>query len=120
MKKAIMIFAVVLTSVTMFGQNITGDWNGKFNLHGKELKVVFHISKSKTGLKAKMDSPYQKSFGIPVTNTSFKDSVLTLELTNAGIEYLGTIDQYNNLVGTIKMVQSKELFPLILTKEDLD
>ena len=46
MKKAIMILAVVLTSVTMFGQNITGDWNGKFNLHGKELKVVFHISKS--------------------------------------------------------------------------
>jgi len=120
MKKAIMILAVVLTSLTMFGQNITGDWNGKFNLHGKELKVVFHISKTKTGLKAKMDSPYQKSFGIPVTNTSFKDSILTLELTKAGIAYLGTIDQYNNLVGTIKMVQSNEIFPLILTKEEID
>jgi len=120
MKKAIMILAVVLTSVTMFGQNITGEWNGKFNLHGKELKVVFHISKSNNGLKAKMDSPYQKSFGIPVTKTSFNDSILTLEITEAGIEYLGTFNQYNNFVGTIKMVQSNELFPLILTKEDID
>jgi len=120
MKKAIMILAVVLTSVTMFSQNITGEWNGKFNLHGKELKVVFHISKSKTGLKANMDSPFQKTFGIPVTKTSFNDSVLTLEITNAGIEYLGTIDQYNNFVGTIKLLQSNELFPLILTKEEID
>ena len=120
MKKTIMILAVVLTSVTMFSQNISGDWNGKFNLHGKELKVVFHISKSKTGLKARMDSPNQKSYGIPVTYTNFNDSILKLEIVNAGIEYLGTIDQYNNFVGTIKMVQSNELFPLILTKEDID
>ena len=120
MKKAIMILAVVLTSVTMFSQNITGEWNGKFNLHGKELKVVFHISKTKTGLKANMDSPFQKTFGIPVTKTSFNDSVLTLEITNAGIEYLGNIDQYNNFVGTIKLLQSNELFPLILTKEEID
>ena len=120
MKKAIMILSVVLTSVTMFGQNIAGEWNGRFNLHGKELKVVFHISKSKTGFTAKMDSPYQKSYGIPVTNTSFNDSILTLVIKNAGIEYLGSIDKYNNFIGTIKMVQSNELFPLILTKEDID
>ena len=120
MKKTIIILAVVLTSMTMYGQNITGKWNGKFNLHGKELTVVFHISKSKSGLKATMDSPDQKSYGIPVTFTNFNDSILKLEIANAGIEYLGTFDKDNNFVGTINLKQSQQLYPLILTKKEID
>lgn len=120
MKKTIMILAVVLTSTILFGQNITGKWNGKFNLHGKELKVVFHISKSQKGLTATMYSPYQKSFGMPVTYADFNDSVLKLEISNAGIEYLGTFDKDNNFVGTINLKQSQQLYPLILSKKNID
>ena len=117
MKKAIMILAVVLTSATMFGQDITGKWNGKFNLHGKELQVVFNISKTKTGYKATLDSPDKKVKGIPVTVTNFRDSVLKLEISNAGIEYSGTFDKDNQFIGNLK--QSDELFPLILSKKML-
>jgi uncharacterized protein len=115
MKKTIMILAVVLTSLSMFGQNISGKWYGKLNLHGKELRVVFNISKSKTGLKATMDSPDQKSFGIPVTYTNFADSILRLEISNAQIEYLGTLNKEYNYVGVIK--QSGEIFPVVLTTD---
>jgi len=120
MKKVILILAVVLTSFTMVGQNITGNWNGKFNLHGKELKVLFHISKSKTGLKATMDSPYQKTYGMPVTVTNLNDSILKLEILNAGIEYLGKVDDNNNFVGTINIKQSQQSYPLILSQKEVD
>ena len=120
MKKGLMILAVVLASVSMYGQNITGKWNGKFNLHGKDLTVVFHISKSKSGLKATMDSPDQKSYGIPVTYTNFNDSILKLEISNAGIEYLGTFDKDNIFKGTLNIKQSQQIFPMILSKGDVE
>ena len=120
MKKVILILAVVLTSFTMVAQNITGNWNGKFNLHGKELKVVFHISKSQKGFKATMDSPNQKSYGIPVTVTNLNDSILKLEISKAGIEYLGTVDKENNFVGIINLKQTQQFYPLILSKNEED
>lgn len=115
MKKTIMILAVVLTSITMFGQNISGKWYGDFDLRGKQLKVVFHITKSSSGYKATLDSPNQRSFGIPVTYTSYADSVLRLEVSNAGIEFLGTLNSEYNFVGVIK--QSGEVFPIVLTTD---
>jgi hypothetical protein len=115
MKKRIMILAVALASVSMFGQSISGKWYGNLNLHGKQLKVVFHISNSKTGLKATMDSPDQKAYGIPVTLVEFNDSILKLEISNNVIEYVGTLNKDYNFVGVIK--QSGEEFPVILTTD---
>jgi hypothetical protein len=79
--------------------------------------VVFNISKTKTGFKATMDSPNQKSYGIPVTITNFTDSILKLEITNAGIEYLGTLSKDYNFVGAIK--QSGQSFPVVLTTDKI-
>ena len=120
MKKTIMILAVVLTSVTMYGQNITGKWNGFFYLHGKQLHIVFNISKTKSGLKATMDSPDKKAYGIPVTYTNFNDSILKLEITDAGMEYKGTIDKDNVFNGTLNLKRSQQLFPMILSKENVE
>ncbi len=115
MKKVLLILAVVLASVSMFSQNISGKWYGNMNLHGKQLRIVFKISKYKTGFKATMDSPDQKSYGIPVTYTNFADSILTLNISNAGIEYLGTFSKEYNFVGVIK--QSGQIFPVVLTTD---
>ena len=42
-------------------------------------------------------------------------SILKLEIANAGIEYLGTLDGNYNFVGVIK--QSGEVFPVVLTTD---
>jgi len=120
MKKTIMILAIVLTSVAMYGQDITGKWNGFFYLQGKQLQVVFNISKTKSGLKATMDSPNKKAYGIPVTYTNFNDSILKLEITEAGMEYQGTIDNDNVFKGTLNLKRSHQLFPMILSKGDVE
>jgi len=112
MKKTIMILAVVLASVSMYGQNISGKWYGKFDLQGKQQTVVFNIYSTRSGFKATMDSPDQKAFGIPVKYVTFNDSIITLEIPKAGIEYLGTLNNKSNIVGVIK--QSGQISPLIL------
>lgn len=117
MKKVIMILAVVLTSMTMFGQNISGKWYGNLDIRGKQLKVVFHIAKTGSGYRATLDSPNQKSFGIPVTYTHYADSVLRLEIKEAGIEFLGTLNEEYNFVGVIK--QSGEVFPVVLSTDKI-
>jgi len=115
MKKTMMILAVVLASVSMYGQNITGKWHGKFDLNGKDLNVVFNIYHTRSGFKATMDSPDQQAFGIQVKYITFSDSIIKLEIPKAGIEYLGTLNDKFNLVGVIK--QSGQIFPLILTAD---
>lgn len=53
--------------------------------------------------------------GIPVTSTRFENSVLTIEVSNANIEYTGTLDKENNFTGTF--TQHGHSFPLNLSKE---
>lgn len=117
MKKTVLILAVVLASLSTFGQNISGKWYGNMDINGKQLKVVFHISKTNSGYKATMDSPKQKAYGIPVTTVNFADSNLKIEIANAGIEYVGKLDENYNFVGVMK--QSGEDFPVVLTTDKM-
>ncbi|HEY6915060.1 MAG TPA: hypothetical protein VI413_10325, partial [Paludibacter sp.] len=117
MKKTILILAIVLSGVNLFGQNISGKWNGLLNIHGRELRIVFDITKNGRSYSATMDSPDQGAMGIPVKTTSYSDSILTLYIAEAGIEYLGDLSKENTFIGMLK--QSGELFPLVLTKEKI-
>lgn len=97
----------------MYGQDITGQWNGIIKVQGMQLSLVFHITKSDSGLTSTMDSPDQKAFGIPVTSTTFENSKLKMVIATANIEYNGEFKS-DNIAGTFK--QSGQEFPLNLTK----
>jgi uncharacterized protein len=113
MKNLIILVALVLSAFIANGQNITGKWNGKLNLRGKQLNIAFNISKaSGGGYKSTLDSPDQKVFGMATTATKLKDSILTIQIENAGIEFVGTMNAAGKFVGLMK--QSGELFPLEL------
>ena len=103
-----------LIANTLFGQNITGQWNGILKVQGTQLRVVFNISKTGTGLSSTMDSPDQGAKGIPVTSTSFENATLKLVVSNLGVEYQGVLDKDNVLVGNFK--QAGMSFPLNLSK----
>jgi pimeloyl-ACP methyl ester carboxylesterase len=63
-----------------------------------------------------MDSPDQGAKGIPVNNTSFENSILKIEITNAGIKYKGTLNKENIIIGNFK--QAGQCFLMNLTKEN--
>jgi len=115
MKNIIIIFLTCLFSLAIYGQDVTGEWNGVLKVQGTQLRVVFNVTSADNGLIATMDSPDQEAIGIPTTTTSFEDSILRITIANAKIEYEGTLGQDNVIVGTFK--QSGQEFPLNLSRE---
>ena len=114
MRKSVLILIAILTSLSINAQNISGKWNGILKVQGVQLRLVFNITQTETSLSSTMDSPDQGAEGIPVTSTNYENSILKLEISNAGIQYEGTLNNENAFVGTFK--QGGQSFPLILTK----
>ena len=99
MKKTLFFIIVILASFTMFGQEITGQWNGVLKVPGGQLRVVFNVTKTENGYSSTMDSPDQGAKGIPVTTTRFENAVLKLQIPTATIGYEGTLNSDNVIVG---------------------
>ena len=57
MKTIIFLVLAFLNSFSIHAQDITGQWNGILKVPGKQLRIVFHISKKDTGYSSTMDSP---------------------------------------------------------------
>ncbi|WP_224489019.1 alpha/beta hydrolase family protein [Robertkochia flava] len=86
-------FIVAVAAFTgVIAQEVTGKWNGKLNVQGTELPLVFEISEKEGKLAATMDSPSQGATGIPFDTVVYEDNQLTLGLVSAGIEYKATVN----------------------------
>lgn len=117
MKIPLIILITVLTTLNIFSQDVTGEWNGMLKFQGVQLRLVFNISKTDSGYSATMDSPDQGAKGIPVTSVSFEVAVLKLAVSSAHIEYEGIFKE-NLIVGNFK--QAGQSFPMNLSKEKIE
>lgn len=117
MRTITILLFTLLTTFIVTAQEITGEWNGALKVQGTQLRLVFNIVKTNNGFSATMDSPDQGAKGIPVTNTTFENSKIKLEITNARIEYNGELKE-NEIVGTFK--QGGQEFPMNLSKKAIE
>jgi len=115
MKKNLLISFFLLLTIVVFGQDITGDWNGVLKVQGIQLRLVFHVTKTDTGYAATMDSPDQGAKDIPMSKTTFENHVLTIDMAAANIEYLGKLDSTGVVVGTFN--QAGQSFPVNLSRK---
>ena len=46
MKKTSLILLTCLLSLTIYGQDITGQWNGELKVQGTQLRLVFNVTKT--------------------------------------------------------------------------
>jgi uncharacterized protein len=118
MKRTILILAAILTAFIAKSQNVSGQWSGKFNLHGKEITVVFDIKKTRSGYKSTLYKADQKRNVLTANSVSVFDSVLNIRFRGAHIELFGSLTDDHTFLGALK--QNNELFPLILNKANLD
>jgi len=118
MKKSALLLIIILTTITLYGQEITGQWNGILKIQGIQLRIVFHIEKENGEYISTMDSPDQGANGIPVTNTSYDNSTLIFKIASAGIKYEGTLNEENIFIGTFK--QAGLSLPLDLSREQTE
>lgn len=95
-------------------EDIAGEWNSIFKAGGMQLRLVFHITKTDTGITATMDSPDQGAKNLPMSKATFENKVLTIEMAAAGFEYTGKLDS-GVVTGTFK--QGGQTFPLTLTRK---
>jgi len=118
MKKLILIiFSVVVTFAT-YGQDVTGQWNGVLKLPGAQLRLVININPSNEGYTSTLDSPDQGAKDIPVTRTSFEDSILNFEVSSIGVTYSGTLNAEGLIIGTFK--QMGQSMPLTFSKDPFE
>jgi len=114
MRKNVLI-GLLFSTIVLFAQDITGEWNGVLKVQGMQLRLVFHITKSDAGYTATMDSPDQGASGIPMSKATYDNSVLNLELAAAAIHYTGKLDDKSAIVGTFN--QGGQSLPLTLNRK---
>ena len=117
MKKTALLILTFLATITIYAQDITGQWNGALIVPGAQLRLIINISKTDSGYSATMDSPDQGAKGIQVTTTTFENPKLKLEVTNAKIKYEGDLKD-NEIVGTFK--QGGQEFPMTLSRKAIE
>mgnify|MGYP000167717587 CR=1 FL=1 len=114
MKQFITLALTLVMGLSTYAQNIVGTWEGALDIKGQSLRIVMHIAETNEGYEGTMDSPDQGAKGIPVTSTTFENSVLTMEIKNAKITYKGILNSDGVVQGTFK--QAGKSLPLNLKK----
>lgn len=104
----------LLSALASFAQDITGQWFGTLDVQGTKLNLVFNINKTGDVYTATMDSPDQEIQGVPINKVSFQNPVLKMGIEVAGIEYSGTLDASNQIIGSFS--QGGATYPLNLGK----
>ncbi|MCB0642333.1 MAG: hypothetical protein KDC44_11870, partial [Phaeodactylibacter sp.] len=116
------ILAILLMVGLLFplsAQDVSGAWNGKLEVPGATLRVVFHLEKTDAGYTATMDSPDQGAAGIPTDEATFSKDTLTIVAKALGMVYTGHFQaEENRFVGTFK--QGNFEIPLDLSREVLE
>lgn len=118
MKRLNIFLTALIIVLSVSAQDITGEWNGMLKVGGMQMRLVFHISKTDTTYTATMDSPDQGANGIPMTSASFKNSVLSIKMIAARIEYNGTLDSSGIVTGTFK--QAGQSLPMNLSRKAIE
>jgi uncharacterized protein len=117
-KNIIALLFTLLTLSHTHAQDIAGQWYGVLEVQGTQLRLVFNITKTASGISATMDSPDQGAKDIPVTAASFDNPVLKIAIPKMGLEYEGKLDKDNAITGTFK--QGGLSLPLNLSKNKIE
>ena len=77
-------------SSSISAQDISGTWHGKLTVPTGSLTIVFHINQTEQGTYVTtLDSPDQGANGIKTQSTSFKDSIVTIQIPSIHASYKG-------------------------------
>lgn len=93
---------------------IDGAWLGTLHAGAVNPHIIFHITSSRSGLAATLDSPDQGIRGLPTNSTTLTGNTLTINAENLHVTYTGTLSP-DNTTFTGTWSQSARTFPLTLT-----
>ncbi len=117
MRILLLPFVILLTS-SLFAQEITGFWNGRANLLGEELRVIFELEGEADRLTGTFQSPDQTDQKTSV-NGVFRGDSLILRAPAIDLVFRG---EYRAAEGQIAgfMQQAGQSYPLMLQRTPLN
>lgn len=112
MKYIFTLILVLINTMTLLAQDISGTWKGTLELPGKKLPLVFHLEAEDAQYTATWDSPNQGAMGLPVAEVIYEASEVELKMPNSGATYKGKVVSATSIEGNF--VQGGLTFPLNL------
>lgn len=113
MKKYPIFFLLMLFSLTAVAQQYAGNWEGKLNIKGRKLTLIFHITPlGDNNYSATMDIPEQKLFNSNANRVIATDEKIEIKFTAFGINVNGSLDGADKLKSVLE--QSGASFPFEL------
>ncbi len=103
------LIIMLALSIPLAGQSIEGDWYGKANIKGIELRLSLHVKATDQGYTSTWDSPDQGALGIPSTSTNFKFPDFSFTHEGAGLKYTGQVNESYTEISGVLMQGSQKL-----------
>ena len=117
MKKVIGTAVMLLITIGIYAQEITGTWQGKVTLgKGKEIVFIFDIEEVDGELSTTVSIPSQRVEGLKPKQTTFSNGELTVDGSNLGMGYQGKYNS-NEKQFEGKFQEGANKIPLNLKKE---
>ena len=99
----VLLFLIMALSASSFSQSIEGDWYGKADIQGIELRLSLHVKSSDQGYTSTWDSPDQGAMNIPSTTTTFHFPDFSFTHAGAGFKYTGQVNaSYTDITGNLE------------------
>ena len=94
-------------------RKIEGDWEGYLDAGAAKLKLVLHVIRKDSALRATLDSPDQGATGLPVDSITLESGSVVFEMNSLGGRYEGELSKDDSQIEG-KWMQGGQTFPLIL------
>ncbi|MFH0841695.1 MAG: CocE/NonD family hydrolase [Bacteroidota bacterium] len=102
-KIRLLLFFLLISASFSYGQSIEGDWYGKADIQGIQLRISLHITSGDGVLSSTWDSPDQGAFNIPSTTTIFNYPDFSFSHAGAGFKYTGQVNSsYTEIKGNLE------------------
>ena len=97
------IIVFIISIVSVFSQDISGDWSGKAKRGDKLINFIFKIKQENAKYSSTMDVPTFRVSGIKPSATTFANGNLTIDGSNVGMSYVGIFNsETQQFEGTYK------------------
>ena len=103
--KTVITFVIVFTIsiVSVFSQDISGDWSGETKRGDKLITFVFNIEQENSKYSTTMNVPTFRISGIKPSATTFTNGKLIIDGSNVGMTYVGVFNnEAQQFEGTYK------------------
>ncbi len=84
MKAILGLISLLVFSLSIYSQDITGQWNGVLVVPGQKIPFVYNIKKTENGYQSTLNIPSQGVKDLPVTATTYKNSKLKMTIAELG------------------------------------